>query len=72
MTNSTQVLEPDITRVVGDVAKCRPDEMGRSVGQVLWRAAVDFWKVWRTLGICKAIYNNIHITAIRAYGEVNA
>ena len=46
VTSSTQVLEPDITRVVGGVSKCRPVEMCRSVGQVLWRAAVDFCKVW--------------------------
>ena len=46
MTSSTQVLEPDITRVVGGVSKYRPVEMCRSVGQVLWRAAVDFCNVW--------------------------
>ena len=42
VTSSTQVLEPDITRVVDGVSICRPVEMCRSVGQVLWRAAVDF------------------------------
>ena len=45
MTSSTQVLEPDFTRVVGGVSKCRSVDKCRTVGQLMWWAAVDFCKV---------------------------
>ena len=32
VTSSTQVLEPDVTRVVGGVSKCRSVDKCRTVG----------------------------------------